>query len=317
MGAIFFGDEGLRAGWRLVIYFVLVASFLAVALRVAGHLQSGQPTGNPAPQRLFTATSALATEWLEAAAVALATFVMAAIEGRRATAYGLASRRPLWQLACGMFWGVTLLTVLVVILKSQGLLVVDGRVLQSAAAVRYGLLWMVAFLGVGLFEETFFRGFLLWTLAGGLTALYRRVNPRLAPALGFWSAAFLLSFGFGGVHSSNPGESPIGIVAAGIAGLVFTYSIWRTGSLWWAIGFHAAWDWAESYLYGVADSGNIAEGHLFATHPHGSAVLSGGLTGPEGSIWVLPTLLVTAVIIRLTLHDECKSAGSARETAAE
>jgi hypothetical protein len=74
-------------------------------------------------------------------------------------------------------------------------------------------------------------------------------------------------------------------VAAGLAGLVFCFALYRTGSLWWAIGIHAAWDWSQSFLYGVADSGLMAEGHLFATHPVGKPILSGGLTGPEGSVF--------------------------------
>jgi len=89
--------------------------------------------------------------------------------------------------------------------------------------------------------------------------------------------------------------------SAGLIGLAFCLSIWRTGSLWWAIGFHAAWDWAQSFLYGVADSGILVQGRLFATHPVGRPVLSGGLTGPEGSVFILPTVALAAVVIQLTL----------------
>ncbi len=83
--------------------------------------------------------------------------------------------------------------------------------------------------------------------------------------------------------------------------MVFCLSLWRTGSLWWAIGFHTSWDWAQSFLYGVADSGIIAQHHLLATHPAGKSLLSGGATGPEGSIFVLAILTLIAVIILFTL----------------
>jgi hypothetical protein len=86
----------------------------------------------------------------------------------------------------------------------------------------------------------------------------------------------------------------------GLIGLVFCLALWRTGSLWWAIGFHAAWDWAQSFLYGVADSGTIAQGRLFAAHPLGRPILSGGLTGPEGSAFILPIVLLSAGAILLT-----------------
>jgi membrane protease YdiL (CAAX protease family) len=109
-------------------------------------------------------------------------------------------------------------------------------------------------------------------------------------------------FGFG--HKSNPGESPIGLLGAGLAAMVFCFSLWRTGSLWWAIGFHAAWDWSQSFLYGVADSGMMAQHHLLATHPTGKPILSGGATGPEGSIFVLAILAIITLVILMTLPRE-------------
>ena len=83
--------------------------------------------------------------------------------------------------------------------------------------------------------------------------------------------------------------------------MVFCFSLWRTGSLWWAIGFHTSWDWGQTFLYGVADSGLMVQHHLLATHPVGKPILSGGTTGPEGSIFILAVLALIAVIIFLTL----------------
>jgi hypothetical protein len=89
--------------------------------------------------------------------------------------------------------------------------------------------------------------------------------------------------------------SPFGLFAVGLFGLTFIFSLWRTGSLWWAIGAHTSWNWAQSFLYGVGDSGNMIRYHLLASHPIGQPLLSGGTTGPEGSIFVLPTLALLAV----------------------
>ena len=105
---------------------------------------------------------------------------------------------------------------------------------------------------------------------------------------------------FGALHLLNPGESAPGIAAVFLAGMVFSYALWHTGSLWWAIGFHMAWDWAQSFLYGVPDSGFISAGRLFNTHATGNPLLSGGKTGPEGSVFVLPIFLLIIVIVRFT-----------------
>ena len=126
-------------------------------------------------------------------------------------------------------------------------------------------------------------------------------GPTHANALGFWTAAVILSFFFGYGHRTNPGESPLGLLSAGVAGFLFCFSLWRTGSLWWAIGFHASWDWAQSFLYGVADSGLTSQGRLYATHVVGAPYLSGGLTGPEGSLFLLPVMLAGVVIVAITL----------------
>jgi membrane protease YdiL (CAAX protease family) len=74
---------------------------------------------------------------------------------------------------------------------------------------------------------------------------------------------------FGLSHGVNPGESPIGLIAAGLAGMIFCLSLWRSGSLWWAIDFRASWECAQSFLYGVSDSGMKIQERLLATHTLG------------------------------------------------
>jgi uncharacterized protein len=69
--------------------------------------------------------------------------------------------------------------------------------------------------------------------------------------------------------------------------------------LYWAVGFHAAWDWGESYFYGTSDSGMVAQGHLIGEHPMGKILWSGGATGPEGSLLVIPLILMIALAMWL------------------
>jgi len=81
-------------------------------------------------------------------------------------------------------------------------------------------------------------------------------------------------------------------MVATLGGIVFCLSLKLTGSLWWIVGMHAGWDWAESYFYGVADSGEVAHGHLLDTHPIGSTLWNGGSAGPEASPYVFPVFLL-------------------------
>jgi membrane protease YdiL (CAAX protease family) len=330
MRDIFFGSDGLRAGWSLLLYIVLLGALIAGGIFLVNpqRLQPAATQSNSAAQPNAAAQSAtqsskssshalqspkavLLGEGTVSLSVLIATWLMGKIERRPTSAYGLGGKRRLPYFLSGLAWGDALLSLLVFTLRASGLLVFDARLLFGVSALRFAALWLSGFLLVGLFEETFFRGYLQFTLARGINGIYGWLHMRYSckqnahwidiNALGFWTAALLLSFGFGFTHRTNPGESPIGLVTAALAAVVFCLSLWRTGSLWWAIGFHAAWDWAQSFLYGVADSGLMIQGHLFATHPAGRVLLSGGLTGPEGSLFILPTLALIAAVIVLTL----------------
>jgi len=229
------------------------------------------------------------------------TWIMAKIEDRPIAIYGFGSSAPLKQLVTGAITGLAAISLLVLVLLKTGLLVIDQRLLSGAEAFRYALLWIPGFLAIGLFEECLFRGYLQYTLARGLMGLAPRISAKLDPhAFGFWTAAFIIAFSFGAVHGSNAGESPAGLICAGLASLLFCFSLWRTGSLWWAIGMHAAWDYGQSFVFGVADSGMMIGHRLLATHPVGAPILSGGATGPEGSILCLPVLVLLAVLIHIT-----------------
>ncbi len=295
---LFFGSEGLRAGWGVAIFILLFGFGMGMQVFLLKRLGAMPPSG----PHVISPRMALLNDALPSAVVLLITALLAVIERRPVSAYGLGGRRKLPYFFAGLAWGVAALSLLVFLLAATGLLHFDRRLLAAPAALAYGLAWAGCFLLVGLFEETFLRGYLQVTFARGLSAIYGALSgTRSRDAFGFWTAAFLLSLLFGAGHQGNPGESPLGLVSAALAGLVFCLSLWRTGSLWWAIGFHAAWDWAQSFLYGVADSGTVSAGRLFATHPVGQPILSGGLTGPEGSVFVLLVLALVVAIIRFTL----------------
>jgi membrane protease YdiL (CAAX protease family) len=80
-------------------------------------------------------------------------------------------------------------------------------------------------------------------------------------------------------------------------GLLFCLMIRRTGNLWFAIGFHAAWDWAETFFYGTPDSGLLGVGRFLNSSVHGPNWLTGGSAGPEGSVFAILILLLCALLI--------------------
>lgn len=297
---VFIGPDGLRPGWGLAIFIALTFGVIQGLAVAASHLHLLPK--DAAAETNVSPAFAFFSEAVPFLAILLVTWIMSKIERRPHASYGLGSRRALPHFFAGLAWGVTCLSLLVLILWKSGLLVIDGRLLFGAEAFHYGAIWFGGFLAVGLLEEYLTRGYLLFTIGRGASSIYSLLfDTRQNKALGFWTAAILLSLLFGLGHGSNPGESPIGLLSAGLASVVFCLSLWRTGSLWWAIGFHASWDWAQSFLYGVADSGLMVQHRFLATHPVGKPIMSGGTTGPEGSIFVLAVLALVVVIITFTL----------------
>jgi len=276
---IFTGSAGIRAGWSIAIFFAIVAienvTFFFIAKSF--HARFNQ-TGELAPLVM------LVRETTFVILIAIPTYIMSRIEGQPFLGYGYSGPNKLSRLLWGMLTGCVALSALVGILVLTHSIVIDKINLSGGSAFVYGLIWLIIFLLVGIAEESATRGYLLFTLRRGINF--------------FWGS-IILSIGFGLVHLSNPGETPLGIVAAASIGLVFCLSLWLTGSLFWAVGIHATWDWSQSFLFGVADSGLRTQGHFLDTHPNGNVLLSGGGTGPEGSVFVL--LIISLVALGLYL----------------
>ncbi len=301
---VFIGPGGLRPGWGLLLFIVLVIVLGQITTfamhRIHPHAPLTEAQRKIEATKPQTPADMLSHEGISFALIALASWIMSKIERRPVGDYGFGGRRKPARFLAGFFWGIVFLSVLVGALWKTGLLVFDGRLLSGSDILKYGAIWLLGFVLVGLFEEYFLRGYLQFTLSRGAASLYGLLfDTTHGKTLGFWTAAAFLSFLFGFGHGANPGESPIGLASAGLIGLIFCLTLWRTGSLWWALGFHASWDWAQSFLFGVADSGTMVQGHLFATHPTGKVLLSGGATGPEGSALILPLLVVLTAVVML------------------
>jgi len=144
------------------------------------------------------------------------------------------------------------------------------------------------------------RGYLQFTLTRGFVSIGNLLSPQHARTIAFWIAAVITSTLFLLGHTHNAGETWLGLFQVFLAGVVFVVALWRTGSLWWGIGFHMAWDWGQSFLYGVPDSGGLEQGRLFATHALGNPLYSGGTVGPEGSVLCAPILLLVIVVLFFT-----------------
>ncbi|HUI40620.1 MAG TPA: CPBP family intramembrane glutamic endopeptidase [Terriglobia bacterium] len=275
MTRVFVGPQGIRSGWRVALWLLVTsAAASALGIVVLIVLRRFPPQDSPS---FF-----IVGDGIGLGGALAATVLMARIERRRFADYAL----PLGQafgrrFLQGAAWGLTSVTVLLGAIHLGRGFEFGTVALRGTAMARYGLLWAAAFLVVGTFEEVFTRAYALFTLGEGV---------------GFWPAAAILSAAFGALHLGNHGESRVGALAAAVIGLFFCLTVRRTGSLWFAIGMHFGWDYAESFIYSVPDSGNLAVGHLLNSSFHGPRWLTGGSVGPEGSVLVFVLMGILFVL---------------------
>jgi membrane protease YdiL (CAAX protease family) len=275
--SIFWNECELRAGWRLLGYVVLSITFAGVGKRVAVFLNLPQITHSS-----FNAPGMLVQELVLMIAALAAAAIFSVLEKRPFPVYGLpvasGFRARFWQ---GIVWGLVVVTGVILLIwlpggYSFGSLALRGRELWSYAA-----LWALVFLCVGVFEEFLFRGYTQFTLTTGI---------------GFWPAATMVSGAFAAVHLGNTGESAMGALGVFAIAMFFCLTLRRTGNLWFAVGMHASFDWGQTFLFSVPDSGLVAPGHLLNSSIRGPVWLTGGTVGPEASIMAFIVLALAAVI---------------------
>jgi membrane protease YdiL (CAAX protease family) len=341
---VFIGPNGLRAGWSVAIFMVLMIG----ALALFGYLLD---TAHLAPRvehlRVLTVRMGFLQEVQLVLAIVIAAWLVSKIERRSLLDYNLRGPRPVARFFSGAVTGIVALSLLIAGLVAGGWMHFDGVGLSGGRILIFGAAWGVVFLLVGFAEEGLVRCYLLFTLGRGLNfwwslgmvaclcarvALNTRANGTwgtyviallgLAPCLvlylkkaqneGFWDAAWVTSVFFGAGHTGNDGESWVGIFSAAGIGVVFCASVKLTGSAWWAIGAHAAWDWGQSYLYGTPDSGLMAHGHLLnSSYSLEHVIWSGGTTGPEGSILILPIMVFILLVVLVQYGRKRKPAEAA------
>jgi CAAX protease family protein len=277
---IFKGPGGIRSGWRLLI-FIAIAAIPFIVIQLVIVAAGFRPNlGNGIPPAIV-----LVSESLEFLCPLFAAWVMLHLEKKRFPEYGLPARgafgRQFWT---GAVIGFVALSALLLGIHLCHGFYFGGLALGARGIFYFGVTWAVAFLAVSFAEEFLFRGYALATLSD---------------SIGFWPAAVVLSLLFGAVHLQNLGENPTGALSAGLVGLLFCFSLRRTGSLWFAIGLHAAWDYGESFIFSVPDSGALVQGHLLNSHFQASAPawLTGGSVGPEGSVFVFVVLAILFLVV--------------------
>jgi membrane protease YdiL (CAAX protease family) len=267
---IFVGPRGLRAGWRFAVFasigVPLMAGFPWIVDRFGYR-----------PHQGFHPVDFLVSDGLGLVALLIAAAIMARIEKGSMARYGLPLRRAMTvRFAEGLIWGGATVGLVGAGMAALGGLSVSGLALRGSQLLGSALLWAAAMAVLGLFEEFLFRGYPQHALASGM---------------GFWPAAFLLSLLFGAVHyTTKPHETLVDVASIVAIALFLCLTLRRTGEIWLAVGYHAAFDYVALVILSSPNTGmsrgERVAGHLLATSFHGPAWLTGGDCGMEASVLV-------------------------------
>jgi membrane protease YdiL (CAAX protease family) len=281
---VLFGPVRLRAGWRMLLFAGLVTAFAAL-VQLAIHQFNIKIIGGWSPVNF------LATEAMTLGLGLLTTAIMGRIDRLPFAVFGItgrdAFRGRFWE---GTLWGLVTVGILVGLIALLGGYQVHGLALHGGELVRLTALWLAVMVLVGLSEEIFFRGYPLATLSDGIR---------------FWPAALLLSLEFSLIHYfGKPMENLADALSVGLIGLFLCFTIRRTGNLWFAIGFHFAFDFAALPLFGAPNTGNQGrpiEGHILDGVFNGPDWLTGGVRGAEASWLIFP--LIAALFLFFHLRN--------------
>jgi uncharacterized protein len=270
----FVGSDGkLRAIWRAAIYygvgtflvFPMLGSPVAFIAKLL-HLSPGFTAGNVALAELRNFVVAL-----------ICTGAFALYEHRRVDSYGLPLNRAFgWQALEGAVAGVIMAAGVALGMVALGGMQIQGLAGSGRALALSALAWLGTNVCVGVAEEFWFRSYFQQTLW---------------KSMGFWPAAIVIALIFTAEHYFfKEGENIWDVITLVSLSLLLSYSMLRTGTLWFAVGFHIAFDYMQLFVIGTPNGARFPVGRLLDVRFIGPAWLTGGALGTEASVLMYPLI---------------------------
>jgi membrane protease YdiL (CAAX protease family) len=288
LSRIFVSSNGIRVGWVLAIFLVLYSALTLGAQFAFATIPLLRLWAASQPHGVITPIGQIAFTGLELIILLTCVTLVSKVERRSFADYGLSQPKTTGnRLLLGLLVGFGMASLLTGLIAIAGGYSAHGLAISGPEILKNACLYGFGFLLVALFEEFAFRGYLQATLQRGI---------------GFWPAAVVLSIAFGAVHLPNLGGAWFASLAAASFGLVAAFSVQRTGSLWFIIGAHAAFDWGITFFYSAPIAGMSARGHLMNASLQGPTWLTGGNAGPVGSVFAFAVFALAGLMIHLSFR---------------
>jgi len=270
----FLGADGrLRFIWRAILFAAFAAVVAPFALQfvlapIAGTLGIGDG---------LSADGIAFGEGVNFIIALISTIPFAIYEHRGVFSYGL----PLSSMLGARMWeglavGTVMAGAVAVGMIAMGGMQINGLALSGNAIAYFAFAWLGANICVGIAEEFFFRSYFL-------QSLWR--------SIGFWPASIVIALIFAGAHYFlKTGENVWDVITLVALSLWLCYTVLKTGTLWFAVGFHIAFDFMQFFVIGSPNGARIPQGRLFDVTFNGPAWLTGGVLGTEASFLMYPLI---------------------------
>jgi len=271
-------EPRLRAGWRLLVQFILWVVFTACILLPFVFF----------PDLFAAGKGLLIYQVVEGFGILLSIFLARRFLDKRSfSSLGLTiERRALVDIGAGISITFLMMVLVFGVEYTAGWLVIDGYAWGSDPLGTIALetaITFLAFILVGVNEELLSRGYHLQNLASGLNMNW---------------AVVISSAVFGGLHFNNPNANWVSALGIFFAGVFLAYGYLQTRQLWLPIGLHIGWNFFEGAVFGFPVSG-MGTYRLIQTTVTGPKHWTGGLFGPEAGLVVIPALLLGAFLVNL------------------
>lgn len=314
------GQDGVRAGFRVVLFIIIFfpisglidggTALISVLARAAdssslnttsnafgGSLDKVQAHPSfavslqaiahhppPQPVLLLQAVSAVIS-------ILITVAIMTRLEKRSLVSCYLEAKHQIGLVIIGLICGLAAFILALVIVVVTGHASLHPQHQPLGADLYYGFTWIVIALISAFVTEFSLRGYVQQTLTAGM---------------GFWGALILTSLapcvGTLGMVLLTKSFNITAIISTFGLGVMLCVGLRQTGSLWWSIGFEAAWGVCQNFLFGstvkILHTSMIMPGALFHTTLHGGTLLSGGDMGLETG---LACIIVEIIVILLLL----------------
>ncbi|MCM1528681.1 MAG: CPBP family intramembrane metalloprotease [Alistipes sp.] len=206
------------------------------------------------------------------------------IEARHLSSMGLRKRKAAAHYFQGFIVGIIMMSALVGISWLCG--AVDITVCKN---VNYGAigLFFLGFLIQGASEEFMFHGYFMNTLGSRFHWVI---------AVGVSAAAFSLA------HIANPGYNLLVFFNLALFGAFAGLYMICFDDIWGVCAIHFIWNFTQGCVFGISVSGTgETESVLRTTASSGSALLTGGDFGIEGSIFTTIVLLAAIALVMMKI----------------